>query len=69
MKKNFDKWNWCLKEIDSAVARGKRLYDSEAAEIATIKHRLSKGIEITDKKDSGLFKTYQRMTEPTRIKW
>lgn len=63
----FEKWSWCVKEIDSAIKRGKKIFDLEYRDLSTIRHRLNLSLPLTDRQDELLWRVYKRMTEPKRL--
>ena len=69
IEKEFEKWNWCIKEIDAAIKRGKKIFDLESRDLSTIRHRLSLNLSLTDRQDELLWRVYKRVTEPKRLKW
>lgn len=60
---------FCMKEIDTAVSRGKRLTDWELDFLKTVKHRVGASLGLTPKQVDRLQKLHQRMTEVKRLKW
>lgn len=62
-------FEFCIKEIDQAIKRGKRPWNSELADFATIKKRVEAGIGLTDRQERELVKLHQKLTELPRIKW
>lgn len=59
---------FCIKEIDAAVAKGKRLDSWEFSFMATVRFRDSQGLGLTPKQVERLQKLHARMTEISRIK-
>lgn len=60
---------FCLKEIDDAVARGRRLNNWERDFLTTARERIERSLGLTDKQEKSLLDLRNKMTEMRRIKW
>lgn len=57
----------CVKEIDRALARGRKLRIWEVGFLSNVKHRIRLGWGLTTKQEKNLWELYERMTDIQRI--
>lgn len=66
----MNQWQlFALQEIDKAVSKGRKLNLWQQKFIDSVRGRIQRGIDLTDKQDAELQKLYESKTDPKRLKW